>query len=462
MSDDPIIDSIHDEEFVDIKKSKKGYIYMGVGFILVVLSYFTYMHFQKVEVLDFVSMTSSEVVDWAKDMGVVLEVVDEYNEDKTIGTVLSQEYPEGTIIKKKDSLRITVSRGPDPNKSITIPDFDDMSKSDIQYWISENKLTGVSFTYEYSDYYDVNTVMKVDYIDGTKDDFKRKNRVRITLSRGSRSESEQVVVPNFSNYTEYQIISWADENRVEVVIEEEYNENVAAGSVINQSVNANKEISRSATITIVISKGKEIIVPDFTAYDKTEVERWSLRSNVDIIYDTRYSDTVAKDGVISQTLSEGTSITQSDQVRVVVSLGKIDLYSFVGSSIIEFLNWVDEVNSEDANITYIINEVYSETVPNGIIISHTSEHNKLNRNETITIYVSKGKGFVVPDFEDKTLSQVLAMANMDDADPSNDMNIAFVYGSYPGVNENIVANQSIDAGTVVSDAETITIYISVG
>ena len=58
--------------------------------------------------------------------------------------------------------------------------------------------------------------------------------------------------------------------------------------------------------------------------NKNEVEVYSKNNKLDLSIDYAYSDTVEKDKVISQSISENTKINENDKLNIVISLGKID------------------------------------------------------------------------------------------------------------------------------------------
>lgn len=58
--------------------------------------------------------------------------------------------------------------------------------------------------------------------------------------------------------------------------------------------------------------------------NKSEVEEYSKNNKLDLSIDYAYSDTVEKDKVISQSISENTKINENDKLNIVISLGKID------------------------------------------------------------------------------------------------------------------------------------------
>ena len=89
------------------------------------------------------------------------------------------------------------------------------------------------------------------------------------VSKGPEDESAlEVVVPNFKEMGIGECYIFANENGLVLQVEEEYDDFVPAGAIISQSIKPEEKVKKGTEITLVVSKGKMITVPDFAGYSK--------------------------------------------------------------------------------------------------------------------------------------------------------------------------------------------------
>jgi len=102
--------------------------------------------------------------------------------------VISQEMSAGATIRKNDAFSIVVSLGANPDENIPWPDIKAMSLSEIEDWISENKLTGINITTANSDIIAEDHVISYTLTDNTEANFMRKSRATIVVSIGPATQ----------------------------------------------------------------------------------------------------------------------------------------------------------------------------------------------------------------------------------------------------------------------------------
>src|SRR5699024_1702436 len=93
----------------------------------------------------------SEARAWAKENGVEVELEQEYNMAHAVNQIISQSVPAGKKVKKGKTLELTSSLGPDPEETIPLADFSEMSRVEAESWIDENKAENLQMVAEYSD-----------------------------------------------------------------------------------------------------------------------------------------------------------------------------------------------------------------------------------------------------------------------------------------------------------------------
>lgn len=100
----------------------------------------------EIEVADLRGMTKEEVATWAKAHTATIEYTTDFSNTVEEGKVISQSIDPGTTITASTSIKVIISRG----KGIEILDFPGDKKSTIQTWATKNNVK-LEFVEEYSD-----------------------------------------------------------------------------------------------------------------------------------------------------------------------------------------------------------------------------------------------------------------------------------------------------------------------
>jgi len=452
-------ESFEQETFVSFRNKqsqKRLVILIAVLLILIAGSYVVYRLANDREIPELVGLSLEEASAWATKNKIVLVVKKEYSFDITSGMVIFQEMSAGDTIRKNDTLSIVVSLGADPDESIPWPDIKSMNLNEIETWISANKLTGINITTANSDVVPENQVISYTLTDNTEANFMRKSRVTIVVSIGAAAQSETVTVTDFSNMKISDILQWGRENCVTIVIEETFDDYVSSGNVIYQSIKVNTEVIKNeTTITVFLSSGPEIIVPDFTSLTQDEATSWAKASNVTLIITEEYSSSYAKGNLIRQSQMPGASTKVGEEIRLVYSAGLIDVSSFIGKTKLDILNWQAGVNAKGANISLSFSEAYGEKGSAGKIISQSVQNDTVKPNSKISVVVSLGMRLLTPDLTGMTESECKTIAQ------SNGLTILFTYQKSSTVANGLVISQSPARQTVITDDDTITAVIAI-
>lgn len=147
--------------------------------------------------------------------------------------------------------------------------------------------------------------------------------VNIVVSKGEDID-EPVAVPDLTGMT----VEEAEEALMKLWIipqpgEPTYSDAVEAGKVCAQSVAPGTKIAKIETVTYSVSLGKEqVVVPDVTGKSVAEARDAINGAGLSCDTVTAYSDTVAKDVVISQNIAKDQKVNKGTTLTIEVSLGK--------------------------------------------------------------------------------------------------------------------------------------------
>ena len=382
-------DSFKEEERIPVSKPKKEInpmmiIVPSVVAVIVVVALVYIFVFPHIKVESFVGKSQNDAAAWIKQneiesAGIVFK--EEYSFDVAKGNVVSQT-PESGKVKKDAKMTFVISKGADPDELVSLPDIKNMTKSEIESWISENKLSATKINTTYSDTVAKDEVISVDLSVDT-DKFTRGTSLKINISKGP-APAGTVKVENLKNQTYSYAENWAKSKKITLKKVEAYDDEVIKGYIISQSIAADKEMKEGETLTVTVSLGKGFEVPNFLKMSESDLETWEKANASDatkIIKKYYYSDSDTY--VIKQSVSAGKTIEDDETVIITINKGNgfylDEAASILGVTYAEGVTSYDKLNELERKCSEIglsfgvhhnqdTYEVPSE-LPKGTIIS---------------------------------------------------------------------------------------------
>ena len=347
-------DSYKEEVRVKVEKPKKQIdpkVFIIAGVVVVVLGVLSYFLFfaPKIEMPNFVGQTKSDVAAWVKQQGITTSGIvfkDEYNFDNDEDVILDQSIEAGKKVKNDVKITFTISKGADPDEKVSVPDIKNMTKSEIESWIKENKLTKAKITTTYNETVEKDKVISYEVKGVDEADFTRSSTMNISVSKGPQPAGT-VTVTDFKKQRYEAVEEWAKKNKVELVKVEVFSDSIDADYVISQSIDANKTMKQNETLTVTVSKGKGVKVPDIYKMTEDEISKWgtdNLLTSLNI--SSKYSE--SGDKVLSSNVKPGQTISTKDEVNIVLNKGKYfyasaeKLPDIIGMNTNQLEDWCNE------------------------------------------------------------------------------------------------------------------------
>ena len=434
-----------------IKNDGKGSGYIILGSLFLTL----YSVFNSLLTLNIISLPSDEYVpnfnnklitevnEWKEQNNI--KVYEKYVFDDEVKKyyIIGQSVNYPTLTKDIKEITFTISNGPDYNKEIIIPSFIGKKYDAVIKYIEENYLTNVKFKY----------IIDEDNLDKVIDQvgsgsLKRNSEVTFTIAT---IEQEQVEIPDFTNKSIIYAQSWLEKNGFKVKIEYEFSSNTLKDNVIKQSSKNESLNPKENEITLTISKGKEMIVPDISNMSTDEINNWIMENELKVSYKEVYNDDVNMGDVIASSKEKGDSISSGEAIEITISKGNLKMIDI--TDIDDFINWAKE-----NNIDYEINYEYSSTIKkDDIIKSSHKTGDDIKIDDTVIITISKGKDITIPNFVGKNKTEI--------QNSCTNLNISctFKYGSKTEKTaKDIAVSQSKKSGTTVAEGTNIVITLSSG
>lgn len=269
---------------------------------------------QMITVPNVVGKDSDSAVKAMTDSGLSVSTALQSSDTVATGQVISQSVGAGTSVKPGTPVTIIVSSGVE---QVVVPNVAGSTLADAQSALSGCGLFA-SVSEQYSDNVAAGVVISQSVAAGSS--VNKGSSVGIVVSRGP----ENAGVPNVIGSDRSAAISALQAAGFNVSEgEAQYSDSVPAGCVISQDVAGGSQVKKGTTVTIVVSKGQEMVtVPNVTGMDAAGAESKLDQSGLNVARGTaEYSDTVPEGNVISQSASFGSSVAKGSTVTIIVSKG---------------------------------------------------------------------------------------------------------------------------------------------
>ena len=249
---------------------------------------------------------------YLKRNGISYELKYEFSDTINKDHIISTDPSSGEVTPLSSKVILTVSKG----KSITVPNLKDMEMKDIVSWASENNVK-LSFNEEYHKDIKLGQIISVSKKENNI--IAEGTNITITTSKGP------LRLINTHNLTEFK--TWADKYKVDYSIKYEYSDTVSKGTIIKYSIEIDSIIDFDNSITVTVSNGKSITVPNFVGMSKYNITTTCKNLGLNCtFYYTGYSST-AKDIAKSQNVKAKTVVMSGTYVSIGLSSGPAKTYN---------------------------------------------------------------------------------------------------------------------------------------
>lgn len=274
---------------------------------------------EPVELKDLTDMEEFDATLWLKRNGIQYDIIYEYNDDVEKGKVIKTDPKKGTVIKQSEmKIKLYISKG----KKITAPDFTTMSLEEIEEWANQNHMK-INYSSEYSNSVKIGKVIRASVQKG--DTIDEGTTIHIITSKGP------LKMISYGDNDVDKIRSFANENGLQFVLNEEFNNDVEKGKIISVDKKPGQTLSQTETITVVVSLGKKRSIPNFIGMTRSEAKNACDNNGLSCTFNYAYS-TKTKDTVINQNKTAGSEVAEGTNVILTISNGKQSTSSSGGNN----------------------------------------------------------------------------------------------------------------------------------
>ena len=392
---------------------------------------------------NFESENLTKAINWTEENNVKTDQNFEYSDTTQKYSVISQSKKPETLTKNIDNVEFVVSNGPDYNKDVILADMTGWNVDDVLDFINENFLNSVTINFE------ENTSVKKDTVisQSKTGTIKRSVPIVFTVSLGDKAALSPIKLKDLKNESLLNAEVYLGRNGILYELKYEFSDNIEKGHVISSDPKKGTTVNPDDTVTLTISKGKEIKVPDLKNKTMAYVTKWMVENNLQINYSDKYDNEIKSGRVIESNYKEGDIIEEGTTVDVTFSKGPLVMKKF--DNINDFKSWANT-----NGIKYEIKEEFNDEFEKDKIIKTSIEEGaNIKLEDTITVYVSKGTAVTVPDFTNKTKSAVQKECD--------NLGISCTFKEeYSTKSAGKVIDQSIASGTQISKGDNIVITIA--
>lgn len=428
--------------------------------LLIIIAIFVFGG-KKTDVPNFSGWKRNDFMLWASENEVLPQIDEQYNDNVEIDVIVSQNTAAGSKIKKGDFVKVAISLGPNLSIELDMPDIKNMSVSEIEQWSEQNRMSKIRITSEYSATVPLGNVIEYEINDNTViDKVKRDTPIYIVISKGPEEEKvEEIKIPDFKTMGVSETVIFAQENGLNIKIEERYDEYIPQNSIISQSLKKDDIAYKGDNLTIIVSLGTKKLMISFKAFSQSEAASKASQLGVSYTISERYSSS-SEGRLVWQSVDEGTEITDDMHLELRFSLGsKIFIGNYVGMKKSTIEKWLVDENALGARAKVNFTYTQNAAAP-GTILQQSIADTYIYRDKTINVIVSSGAIIYTPDFVAPAGSTYDDAITREKATSLADgMDIILVFVSETNVSRlaGEVWYQSIAAGKEISAGTTITL-----
>jgi serine/threonine-protein kinase len=382
----PVHDEDIDADYHRARIIKISIISVAIIVITAVVSVAAYI-LSLVTVMNFTNTLLSDAKTWALTNKVSIEVETAFSNEFDNGYVISQNKEAGQRIRKGSVLILYVSKGPDPDERITLPDFAIMDSMQISTWKETNKALNVNIMHEFSASIGTSQFIRLEFVNSSVNEanYTRKDSLLIFMSKGPYEKN--IKVPDFVNKLKSESIAWAKQYSIELIYEEQASEKYPKDTILSQSIEPGVQISQGEEMTLLVSLGKAIVIPDFKKISMNEA---AAITEFVVVMKTQYHASVPFGGLISQSLPLGQKFyDEMPRIVVTYSEGKPYIDDLKGKTEKDLQAYFYEFSSKGAEISYKVSYVDSPE-PKGQVVNSEPHSQFVGMKQTVVVHVSKG------------------------------------------------------------------------
>lgn len=394
----------------------------------------------------FVNKNITELLSFGEKHNIVINQTYEFSDTISEYNIITQDVAPNTLLKEVKELNVVVSSGPNYDKTFILQSLVGLNIDDALKIINEHFMNNIEVDFE------LNDKIKKDIIisQNISGEIKRNDLLKLVVSLGLEEELVPVNMEDLKGKSLFEATLWLKRHGFKYEITYEFSDKVKRNYCIGQSEKEGTLVDpKKDVITIIMSKGKEIVIPDFTSMSVNEATNWITQNNLKLTFKEEYDNELEKGKIISSNFAINYKVEEGTTIILTISKGRLTMEKF--DSIGAFRSWASSLG-----LQYEEDSEFSDS-SFGTIISITPNVGEyINLNSKIQVIYSKGKATTIPSFYNKSKSEASSLCN------NYNLTCYYSYRYNNSISENYVVSQSMSEGSTVAEGTSITLYLSKG
>lgn len=273
---------------------------------------------EEVTIPDVDGYTRDRAVKALEDLGFTVDVTEAFDDNVTAGNVISITPKAGGKTSRGSVIRMVVSKGKqEENEEVSVPDIRNLTEAEAKSQLTKAGLKSGTARSAFSDTVEEGRIISQSIEKGKK--VPKDTAVSYEVSKGKEIKEVYIGNAEKNGSNESAVTSYLTEKGLKVARSEQYHNSIPKGNVISYSPGNGSTVQVGSTVNIVVSLGPEPIKTASVPGAGADLNEITARGFVVGSRSYEYSDSIAKDKIISCSPSGTQNVGTT--INVVISNG---------------------------------------------------------------------------------------------------------------------------------------------
>lgn len=272
---------------------------------------------EKVEVPDVKGYSEAKAKSALEALGLSVDITEVANEEVAAGKVISTSPAAGKKIDKSSVVTVVVSKGKEKDQQVEVPTITGKTEDKAKELLKGAGLASGQASQDFSDTVEEGNIISQSPKAGTK--VNKDTKVSYVISKGKEKKEVYIGDAEKDGSTESAVTNYLTNKGLKVSRSEAYSDSVPKGNVISYKPGNGSTVEVGSTVNIVVSMGPEPVKTATVPGAGDSVDEITNRGFVVGSISKEYSDSIAKDKIIS--CSPNGTQNVGTKINVVVSNG---------------------------------------------------------------------------------------------------------------------------------------------
>ena len=275
---------------------------------------------ETVEVPNLLGMSYTKAKEELNKLGLGIKLGETRSSDEyEAGQIISQSEESGTEVDKNTTIVVDICGD---GEKVTVPDVTGYTQAKAKSALKELGLTA-DVSEVYSDDVAAGKVISTSPAFGKKID--KSSVVKVIVSKGKEEEDEkEIEVPTLTGKTEAKAKELLKAAGLSAGASQDYSDTVEEGSIISQSPEAGKKVTKDTVVKYVVSKGKkntDVYIGNYSGMSESEATSKAQGKGLKVVVDYEYSSSVSSGLVTRTEPGNGSTVSSGSTLKIWVSKG---------------------------------------------------------------------------------------------------------------------------------------------